>query len=381
MQQSYFVRKKHAAVLRNTESMVRRLLKTEVIKGAAAGFSEKELIDLTIQVTELFLQDNVCLDLDLCEPLYILGDIFGQYGDLLHIFQQLGYPPKTRYLFLGNYVDRGNNSIEVLTFLFIYKMRFPNHIFMLRGNHECEFVSCQYGFLGECNKRYSKKLWRIFMNAFDCLPAAAIVENCIFCTHSGLIPCLDKFALTDLTKLRLFIMDLVRRPVSLTNNFLLTQLTWSEPVMDTRDWNKNPAGLGQTFGENVVDTFCQHFDLHMIIRSHDLLEKGYEFSAKGRLLTIFTAPNLSGQFHNLGALVKLYRISNSPIEVCGQIKVIKPSSKPTRGLRIYYPLNIEDSLASQQLGQNTNSTRKGFGSRVSVNEYQKRDRDVLSLVE
>ncbi|KAA0199781.1 Serine/threonine-protein phosphatase [Fasciolopsis buskii] len=379
MQQSYFVHKKRAAVLRNTDSMMRRLLEVEVTRGRAAELSEKELTDLTVQVTELFLQDNACLDVDLHEPLYILGDIFGQYGDLLHIFEELGFPPQTRYLLLGNYVDRGHNSIEVLAFLFIYKMKFPNHIYMLRGNHECEFVSCQYGFLGECNKRYSKHLWRVFMNAFDCLPAVAIVENCILCVHSGLIPCLEKFSLTSLAKLRLFIMDLIRRPVSLTNNFLLTQLTWSEPSIDSRGWSRNPVGLGLNFGENVVDTFCQIFDLQMVIRGHDLLEKGYEFSANDRLLTIFTAPNMSGQFHNLGALVHLYRTSESPVEICGQIKVIKPSSKLTRGLCFYQPLVIEDSLSSRYVDQNAHFKQTHDFSKLSKTERRKNGTNILSV--
>jgi serine/threonine-protein phosphatase PP1 catalytic subunit len=99
-----------------------------------------------------------------------------------------GPPPETNYLFLGDYVDRGKQSIETVCLLLAYKIKYPEGVFMLRGNHECQNISRVYGFFDECKRRYSVKLWKEFMTLFDNLPIAALVEDKILCMHGGLSP-------------------------------------------------------------------------------------------------------------------------------------------------------------------------------------------------
>ena len=126
--------------------------------------------------------------LDLEAPIKICGDIHGQYYDLLRIFEHCGYPGENSYLFLGDYVDRGKQSLETICLLMAYKIKFPNKIHLLRGNHESSITNRIYGFYDECKRRYNVKLWRSFTELFNYLPVAALIDEKIFCMHGGLSP-------------------------------------------------------------------------------------------------------------------------------------------------------------------------------------------------
>jgi protein phosphatase len=118
--------------------------------------------------------------LRLAPDIAVVGDIHGNIDDLLRIFERLRYPPSTRYLFLGDYVDRGLYSTEVLMILFSMKVKFPEHVFMVRGNHETESLSRFYGFYQELTTKYSAELYGAILPVFSSLPLCAVIGDCIF---------------------------------------------------------------------------------------------------------------------------------------------------------------------------------------------------------
>lgn len=121
-----------------------------------------------------------------------MGDIHGQFYDLLEIFKVGGDLPHTSYLFLGDYVDRGAHSVEVITLLCLLKIKYQNRITMIRGNHETRGITQNYGFYMECQTKYNNTVvWENFTDIFDYIPIAAIIGETIFAVHGGLSPSIE----------------------------------------------------------------------------------------------------------------------------------------------------------------------------------------------
>lgn len=230
---------------------------------------------------ELFLAQPVLLDLN--APVKVVGDIHGQFFDLIRLFQLCGFPPATNYLFLGDYVDRGKNGLETILLLLCYKLRYPDNFFLLRGNHECASITRIYGFYDECKRRTTIKTWKKFVNVFNCMPIAALIASKIFCVHGGLSP-----SLTDLEEIRQ-----IARPTDVSDSGLLADLLWSDPADTEEDWEPNDRGVSYLFGKKVIMNFLQRHDIDLICRAHMVVEDGYEFWHDRVLVTIFSAPNVS----------------------------------------------------------------------------------------
>nr|DAD39032.1 TPA_asm: hypothetical protein HUJ06_013356 [Nelumbo nucifera] len=156
------------------------------------------------------------------------GDIHGQYSDLLRLFEYGGLPPAANYLFLGDYVDRGKQSIETICLLLAYKIKYPKNFFLLRGNHECASINRIYGFYDECKRRFNVRLWKTFTDCFNCLPVAALIDDKILCMHGGLSP-----DLKNLDQIRN-----IARPVDVPDQGLLCDLLWADPDKDIQGWEK-----------------------------------------------------------------------------------------------------------------------------------------------
>jgi serine/threonine-protein phosphatase PP1 catalytic subunit len=252
---------------------------------------ESEIRALTLQSAAVFMQQPILLELE--APIKIVGDIHGQYYDLLRLFENGGFPPDANYLFLGDYVDRGKQSLETICLLLAYKIKYPENFFLLRGNHECASINRVYGFYDECKRRYSVKLWKAFTDCFNCLPIAAIVDDKIFCVHGGLSP--EHYSMDQLRR--------VVRPSDVPDSGIVCDLLWSDPQRDVDGWEENDRGVSFTFGKDVVAKFLQKHELDLICRAHQVVEDGYEFFAQRRLVTLFSAPNYCGEFDNAGAML------------------------------------------------------------------------------
>lgn len=198
------------------DSIIDRLLE---VRGSRPGkqvqLLEAEIRHLCQKAREIFISQPILLELEApikvsphvssflsvhresnvlligVSPTQICGDIHGQYYDLLRLFEYGGFPPEANYLFLGDYVDRGKQSLETICLLLAYKIKYPENFFILRGNHECASINRIYGFYDECKRRYNIKLWKTFTDCFNCLPIAAIIDEKIFTMHGGLSPDLN----------------------------------------------------------------------------------------------------------------------------------------------------------------------------------------------
>ncbi|KAJ1268716.1 hypothetical protein BS78_07G156500 [Paspalum vaginatum] len=277
------------------EELIRRLLdgKKHKVTGKKVLLSEAEIRHLCVTAKEIFLSQPNLLELE--APINVCGDIHGQFSDLLRLFEYGGLPPAANYLFLGDYVDRGKQSIETICLLLAYKIRYPDNFFLLRGNHECASINRIYGFYDECKRRFSVRLWKVFTDCFNCLPVAAVIDDKILCMHGGLSPDLD-----SLSRIR----D-IQRPVDVPDQGLLCDLLWSDPDRESSGWGDNDRGVSFTFGADKVTEFLNKHDLDLICRAHQVVEDGYEFFADRQLVTIFSAPNYCGEFNNAGALMNV----------------------------------------------------------------------------
>ncbi|KAM8945382.1 serine/threonine-protein phosphatase PP1-beta catalytic subunit [Pelodytes ibericus] len=307
------VKRKMADGELNVDSLISRLLEVRGCRpGKIVQMTEAEVRGLCIKSREIFLSQPILLELE--APLKICGDIHGQYTDLLRLFEYGGFPPEANYLFLGDYVDRGKQSLETICLLLAYKIKYPENFFLLRGNHECASINRIYGFYDECKRRFNIKLWKTFTDCFNCLPIAAIVDEKIFCCHGGLSP--DLQSMEQIRR--------IMRPTDVPDTGLLCDLLWSDPDKDVQGWGENDRGVSFTFGADVVSKFLNRHDLDLICRAHQVVEDGYEFFAKRQLVTLFSAPNYCGEFDNAGGMMSV-----DETLMCS-FQILKPSEKKAK---------------------------------------------------
>ena len=248
-------------------------------------------------------------------PVNVFGDIHGQFSDMIHFLEMTGLPPTNNFLFMGDYVDRGNNSIEVCALLFAMKIMYPENIQILRGNHECPEVNSIYGLLTECESRFGNDSKLVFnkINEVLCvLPLCAIINKKIFCVHGGISPHLK--TLEDINK--------INRYGKIPDSGLLCDMMWSDPSQSGDEWGPNNRGISCTYNNLAINTFLKTNKLQLLCRAHQLVSEGYKFFGNNnKMITVFSAPNYCGNCGNDGAVLKI----NENL-VCSFI-IIKPTNK------------------------------------------------------
>ncbi|CAK5082459.1 unnamed protein product [Meloidogyne enterolobii] len=234
-------------------------------------------------------------------PVVVCGDIHGQFSDLMRIFHQVDFPPLTNFLFLGDYVGHGPQSIETAVLLLAYKTRYPQNFFLLRGSHECSNINRVHGFFKEIRRQYPRDtqlLWITFNQAFAWLPFTALVGGRILCMHGGISDRLQ--SLDQLRSLRrpVFDFDAAIPRIEL-------DLLWADPENGVQDCVRSPQGASVTFGEDVVARICQQLDIDLIVRAHQVVQEGVEFFANRRLITLFSVPHFARWYTNAGAIMSI----------------------------------------------------------------------------
>ncbi|KAJ5590482.1 Phosphoprotein phosphatase PPZ [Penicillium hetheringtonii] len=279
-----------------------------------------EITAICSAARELFLSQPALLELS--APVKIVGDVHGQYTDLIRLFEMCGFPPQSNYLFLGDYVDRGKQSLETILLLLCYKLKYPENFFLLRGNHECANVTRVYGFYDECLEDFHRYLQlpshRVDRRREDLLCSWwSFTESLAYGRYSG-----------------------IARPTDVPDYGLLNDLLWSDPADMEEDWEPNERGVSYCFGKKVIMNFLQRHDFDLVCRAHMVVEDGYEFYQDRVLVTVFSAPNYCGEFDNWGAIMSVSS------ELLCSFELLKPLDSTALKNHIKKGRNKRNSLLS-----------------------------------
>ena len=196
---------------------------------------------------------------------------------------------------IGDFVDRGSFGVETVLTLFAYKLAYPNHMFLARGNHEAKSMNKLYGFEGEISAKYDGKLYNIFCELFCLLPLCHVINKKVFVVHGGLFS-RDNVSLGDIGAI-----DRDREP---PEEGLMAEMMWADPIA-VRGRHPSKRGMGLSFGPDITERFLNHNGLQVVVRSHEVKDDGYEYEHGGKLITVFSAPNYCDQMGNKGAFLKL----------------------------------------------------------------------------
>ncbi|KAK7791724.1 hypothetical protein R5R35_009373 [Gryllus longicercus] len=253
---------------------------------------------ILLDVKQLFMKQSTLVDIAIPDDskFTVCGDIHGQFYDLMNIFKLNGLPsPSNPYLFNGDFVDRGSFSVECIFTLFGFKLLYPEHFFMSRGNHESQTMNQMYGFEGEVKAKYTAQMSELFTEVYNWLPLAHCLNNRVLVMHGGLFS-RDDVELTEIRNI-----DRNRQP---PEEGIMCELLWSDPQPQN---GRAPSkrGVGVQFGPDVTKNFLEKNDLDYIIRSHEVKSEGYEMAHDGKCITVFSAPNYCDSMGNMGAFITL----------------------------------------------------------------------------
>ena len=272
----------------------------------ARVFDPKLLPSITIDMVEDLCQDGsdtfkeMPMLLRIDPNVVVVGDIHGNFADIHRIFRLFGQPPRTKFLFLGDYVDRGAYSFHCITLLIALQISFPERFFLLRGNHEFSLICNSYGFASELNqifpRQQSNQVFMLFNEVFSWMPVSAVIGGVIFCVHGGLAKNLDKIDN----------IDSIQRPIlTFEQSPITSDLVWSDPGDISEPIGPGIRGHGVTFGPRAVAFFLAKNGLKMLIRAHQFTSKGVHSFAGNLGITVFSSSNYKPGLRNKCGVIKI----------------------------------------------------------------------------
>lgn len=339
------------------------------------------------------LLKNICyLDIPTEGKLTIVGDIHGQVKDLLHILDESGFPSSTnKYIFNGDFVDRGNNGVGVLTILFSLIVAQPDNVILLRGNHEDENLCHVYGFEDECRKKYNDLIYGMFIEVFKSIPLFSVVDHTIFIVHGGLFHD-QNITLNELMQIdrKLYVAkpfvpypdNTTGQPANVVlrekNCELMRDALWSDPQKKNGKI-KNSRGAGILFGPDITEEFLKNNNLKMIIRSHECVRRGYELSHEEESSRMSTRKTCDRNEISLPSLITLFSASNyGGHDINDGAYLIATKHKHTDSHQIKNNLHYSINTYNILVDENLVKTRKTMTSRESLNNMEKNNKNSLT---
>lgn len=242
--------------------------------------------------------------------LTIVGDLHGQLQDLLAILEFQGMPSATNwYLFNGDFVDRGSHSVEVLFIIYLFKVMYPDYVWLNRGNHEHRLLNKRYKFERQVKSFYDERMYDRIALSFDVLPLCTIINKDVFVVHGGLTEYPD-LMVADIEKIP-FNRE-VPRDILTKSDRIMKQLVWSdpwtvgedreEPSIRTHGWANNSRGAGILWAPAITMRFLERNRLRLIIRSHQMVDEGFKYHHSHHVVTLFSASYYCGKNENRGAI-------------------------------------------------------------------------------
>jgi serine/threonine-protein phosphatase 2B catalytic subunit len=263
----------------------------------------KLIIDIFTRVSKIVAKEENLIHVQ--DPVCIVGDLHGQFYDLQKVFEIGGSLDTIQYLFLGDYIDRGNFGCEILIQLCCLKILHPTRIWMLRGNHECRHITSFFNFRQECLYKYDQQVYDVIMTFFDCLPLAALINDRFLAVHGGISP--EITCLEDINAIHRFGEPPSSGP--------FCDLLWSDPSTDKNqqeDFEFNTVrNCSYLFSYEAVSEFLEANSLLSIFRAHEVQDVGYRLYRNGQstgfptVVCVFSAPNYCDTYGNYGAVIKL----------------------------------------------------------------------------
>jgi len=268
------------------DRQLEQLKRCELIK-------ESEVKALCMKAREILQEEKNVLQI--CPPVTVCGDIHGQFYDLKELFKIGDDCPETNYLFMGDFVDRGFYSVETFLYLLLLKVRYPDRINLIRGNHESRQITQVYGFYDECLRKFgSVNVWRYCTDIFDYLALAAVIDDQLFAVHGGLSPTID----------RVDKIEEIERRQEVPHEGAMSDLMWSDPE-EIEGWGVSPRGAGFLFGSSATQKWNEANNLKCILRAHQLVMEGYKYMFNEGLVTVWSAPNYCYRCGNVAAILEL----------------------------------------------------------------------------
>lgn len=260
-------------------------------------------------------------------PISVCGDIHGQFYDLIELFSVGGRPPEQNFLFLGDYVDRGFYSSETFLLLLALKVRYPTKMYLIRGNHETRQITKDYGFCDEVKRKFNDDtVYECFIEAFNALPLAAVIDEKIFCVHGGLSK--------DLVSLKQ--IDEIERFVEPPDDGLFSDLLWSDPDDSITGYQESVRGAGYIFGADATEKFLKDNNLEFMCRAHQVAQEGYMSWFGGKCFTVWSAPNYCYRGGNLASVYEVNSCSNTKFKIFHEAPASARGMQPEQCLPQYF---------------------------------------------